>query len=131
MRQKAESRGRQHGLPVRQGMYDLRTASHGIVQKGLQALQNLCHRGTAGCDPCTGDGAGILIQMPDALFRETVAGFDLPAGGAYGVGMVFLPQDAADRTLCVAHFEKIVADEGQRFLGWRDVPSTFGMPPCP
>ncbi len=138
MREKSAARGRRDGLPAKQGMYDPQyehdacgvalvahikgVRSHGIVQKGLQALQNLSHRGAAGCDPCTGDGAGILIQLPDALFQATMSGFDLPAQGAYGVGMIFLPQDAADRARCVAHFEKIVADEGQRFLSWRDVP---------
>ena len=95
--------------------------SHAIVSRGLEALINLGHRGACGCDPETGDGAGILLQVPDAFLRRAF-GLDLPAPGAYGVGMVFLPTDRDDRTRC----EEIVAgacdDEGLRVLGWRDVP---------
>jgi glutamate synthase (NADPH) large chain len=98
--------------------------SHDIVQKALTVLDNLTHRGACGCDPRTGDGAGILIQIPHAFFKKEVAqlGFDLPAPGEYGVGQVFLPIDANKRRECEQAFEKIVQEEGQRILGWRDVP---------
>ena len=95
--------------------------SHEIVSNGLLALENLEHRGAAGADASTGDGAGILIQMPDLFFREDVD-FDLPPAGEYGVAMCFLPRDEARREL----FEKLIVTtvetENQKFLGWRDVP---------
>jgi glutamate synthase domain-containing protein 2/glutamate synthase domain-containing protein 1/glutamate synthase domain-containing protein 3 len=98
--------------------------SHDIVQKGLQVLDNLTHRGACGCDPLTGDGAGVLIQIPHEFFvRETKkSGIELPAPGAYGVGMVFMPLDAAKRRACEEIFERVIAEEGQKVLGWRDVP---------
>ncbi|HKV55523.1 MAG TPA: glutamate synthase large subunit, partial [Candidatus Binataceae bacterium] len=98
--------------------------SHDIVVKGLQVLDNLTHRGACGCDPLTGDGAGMLLQIPHAfLARETSRlGFELPAPGEYGVGMVFMPLDGHKREACEAIFERVVREEGQQVLGWRDVP---------
>src|SRR5262245_4352017 len=98
--------------------------SHDIIQKGLQVLQNLTHRGACGCDPLTGDGAGILVQVPDGFLRRECASqrITLPAPGRYGVGMVFLPTEKADQDACVAIVEKVVAEEGQTLLGWRRVP---------
>jgi glutamate synthase domain-containing protein 2/glutamate synthase domain-containing protein 1/glutamate synthase domain-containing protein 3 len=98
--------------------------SHDIVLKGLTVLDNLTHRGACGCDPTTGDGAGVLIQIPHAFFAREAdqLGFKLPAPGEYGVGMVFLPLDPAKRAKCEAVFEQIVRDEGQLLLGWRTVP---------
>ena len=98
--------------------------SHDIVEKGLQVLINLGHRGACGSDPKTGDGAGILLQMPHQFFqlRCQELGIPLPQPGDYAVGMVFLPQDAEERRVCEAILERVVVDEGQRFLGWRDVP---------
>ena len=98
--------------------------SHEVIENGLKILVNLAHRGACGCDPATGDGAGALIQIPHAFLSEECAGlgFTLPAPGEYGVGMVFLPPDAEGRKACEAIVEKAVADEGQRLLGWRDVP---------
>ena len=98
--------------------------THTIITESLQVLDNLGHRGASGSDPDTGDGAGILVQMPDAFFQKvaSAAGVNLPAEGKYGVGMAFLPQDTAAVATCVAHIEKVVANEGLTFLGWRDVP---------
>ena len=98
--------------------------SHDIIQKGIQVLINLGHRGAAGSDPKTGDGAGILIQMPHEFFSRECArlGFTLPPPGDYGVGMVFLPQDPAQREVCYRVFDEVVREEGQVLLGWRDVP---------
>ena len=98
--------------------------THGIITESLEVLNNLGHRGASGSDPDTGDGAGILVQMPDAFFRKVTAeiGLTLPPEGEYGVGMVFLPQAAAPLAACVAHIEKVVEDEGLTLLGWRDVP---------
>src|SRR5690349_18273618 len=95
--------------------------SHETVRRAVVALENLEHRGAAGADPNTGDGAGILLQMPDELMRGVV-GADLPAAGAYGVCVCFLPQDAARRAELEALLEKAVTDEGQRVVGWRDIP---------
>ncbi|MBK9131875.1 MAG: glutamate synthase large subunit [Gammaproteobacteria bacterium] len=105
--------------------------SHTIVRQGLQILENLTHRGAVGADPLAGDGAGILIQIPDAFLRAECAarGVTLPPAGEYGVGMIFLPQDAKTRAACEALIERTVIAEGQRVLGWRDVPtdnSVFG-----
>jgi glutamate synthase domain-containing protein 2/glutamate synthase domain-containing protein 1/glutamate synthase domain-containing protein 3 len=99
-------------------------ASHAIIQQGLTVLQNLTHRGACGCDPLTGDGAGLIIQVPDAFLRKVARAneIELPAAGAYGVGMVFLPPDVQERNYCERELEKIVREEGQRFLGWRTVP---------
>jgi glutamate synthase domain-containing protein 2/glutamate synthase domain-containing protein 1/glutamate synthase domain-containing protein 3 len=128
------------GIPVKQGLYDPSheheacgvgfvvniqgVRSHDIVRKGLQILDNLTHRGACGCDPLTGDGAGILVQIPhEFLGREAEKlGFALPAPGDYGVGMVFLPRDAKRRQACEAVFDRTVREEGQRVLGWRTVP---------
>jgi len=98
--------------------------SHEIVHNGLQILVNLTHRGACGCDPESGDGAGILIQMPDTFFRRAFRdlGIRLPGPGEYGTGLVFLPRDEQQRESCMRWFEEAVEDEGQRFLGWREPP---------
>ena len=98
--------------------------SHDIVRQGLRILENLTHRGATGYDPLLGDGAGILIQMPDAFLRDEAAkaGIRLPAEGRYACGNIFLPQAAAGRAACEAILARIVGEEGQTFLGWRDVP---------
>ena len=128
------------GLPGKQGLYDPRNEhdacgvgfiahmkgqkSHKIVQDGLFILENLTHRGAVGADPLMGDGAGILVQIPDRFFREEMAkkGVTLPKAGEYAVGHFFLPQDEEQ----IAHFKKVIVDviaeEGQQFLGFRDVP---------
>jgi glutamate synthase (NADPH/NADH) large chain len=129
------------GLPPKQGLYDpfyekdacgvgfvadiQGRKSHRIVQQGLTALDNLRHRGACGCEENTGDGAGILIQLPHAFLLEAAkkAGFKLPSAGEYGVGMAFLPKDPADYNECQKRLETIVAEEGQTFLGWRAVPT--------
>ena len=127
--------------PEKQGLYDPRfehdacgvglvadikgRKSHDIITKGLEALINLGHRGAAGADPETGDGAGILMQMPHEFFAREAAslGFDLPDLGEYGVGTIFLPQDSEARKRCIRIVERTVRDEGCRLLGWRDVPT--------
>jgi len=98
--------------------------SHDIVEKGLEILLRLTHRGAAGADPREGDGAGILLQIPDDFFQAVAPelGISLPDDGEYGVGMVFLPKDEAHRKTCEKITEQAIADEGQLFLGWRDVP---------
>ncbi len=98
--------------------------SHQIVQKGLELLTNLTHRGATGYDPKLGDGAGLLMQMPDAFMRKeaTKLNISLPAAGQYAVGNVFLPQIAKSREICEALITTIIAEENQTFLGWRDVP---------
>jgi glutamate synthase (NADPH/NADH) large chain len=98
--------------------------SHAIIEQGLQILKNLTHRGATGADPLAGDGAGILIQIPDQFFRQELAcqGVTLPPLGEYGVGMVFLPQEPASRLACEYEIERAIKDEGQVLLGWRDVP---------
>jgi glutamate synthase (NADPH/NADH) large chain len=128
------------GLPPKQGLYDPRFEkdgcgigfvvnikghkSHSIIQKGLQVLDNLFHRGAQGCDPCTGDGAGILFQVPHEFLRRAVADVHvkLPNAGEYGVGMIFLPPASASRKQCEMLMEQVIAEEGARLLGWRDVP---------
>ncbi len=95
--------------------------SYDIVHKGLTALRNLDHRGAVGAEENTGDGAGILMQVPDRFLRG-VADFDLPAAGEYAVGMAFLPQDAAEAQASRVAIEKIAAEEGLLVLGWREVP---------
>jgi glutamate synthase domain-containing protein 2/glutamate synthase domain-containing protein 1/glutamate synthase domain-containing protein 3 len=128
------------GLPVEQGLYDPRNEhdacgigfvvniegeqSHEIIVKGLQILINLAHRGACGCDPETGDGAGILIQIPHKFFTRQCAelGFTLPPVGEYGVGMVFLPVEPSHRLLAEGILERIAREEGLTVLGWRDTP---------
>ena len=95
--------------------------SHHIVRNALDLLINLEHRGACGSDPDTGDGAGILIQMPDRFFREILP-FALPPAGSYGAGLVFLPQDDQPRAEVRSLVERIVREEGQTVLGWREVP---------
>ncbi|MGA0602138.1 glutamate synthase large subunit [Caulobacter sp. KR2-114] len=127
-------------LPPPQGLYDPRhehdacgvgfvanikgKKSHEVVACGLEILVNLDHRGAVGADPLVGDGAGILIQIPDPLIREwaRVEGAQLPAPGDYAVAMCFLPRDEDTRALAVSQFEHFVRVEGQVLVGWRDVP---------
>src|SRR5882724_5375849 len=127
--------------PAKQGLYDPRNEhdacglgfiahikgekSHAIVTQALQILKNLTHRGATGADPLQGDGAGILIQLPDALLRRACGrqAMTLPAVGQYGVGMVFLPKEPASRMACEQEIERAVVSEGQILLGWRDVPT--------
>jgi glutamate synthase (NADPH/NADH) large chain len=135
--------------PEPQGLYDPRNEhdacgvgfvahikgvkSHGIIEQGLLILRNLDHRGAVGADPLMGDGAGILIQIPDELYREEMAkqGVKLPPKGEYGVGMVFLPKENASRIACEQEIERSVRAEGQVVLGWRDVPVDKSMPMSP
>lgn len=107
--------------------------SHAIVQQGLKILENLDHRGAVGADKLMGDGAGILIQLPDALYREEMAkqGVTLPPPGEYGVGMMFLPKEHASRLACEQEMERAIKAEGQVLLGWRDVPVDREMPMSP
>ncbi len=127
-------------LPAQQGLYDPRNehdacgvgfvahikgkASHDRVSQGLQILENLTHRGAVGADPLAGDGAGILIQIPDQFLRDEMGwgGIQLPPAGDYGVGMLFLPRDAAARAACEKTLVAKIAAEGQTIIGWRDVP---------
>ncbi|PKO83822.1 MAG: glutamate synthase large subunit [Betaproteobacteria bacterium HGW-Betaproteobacteria-11] len=127
-------------LPQRQGLYDpvqehdacgvgfvahiKNCKSHAIIEQGLQILKNLEHRGATGYDPLLGDGAGILLQLPDVFLREEALKCDiaLPAEGAYACGNVFLPQSKNGRAACEAVMARVVCEEGQDFLGWRDVP---------
>jgi glutamate synthase (NADPH) large chain len=126
--------------PPRQGLYDPShehdacgmgfvvdlngNKSHEIIRKGIEILVNLTHRGACGCDPETGDGAGILIQIPHEFFvRECrEAGFSLPDPGVYGVGMMFLPVEPQQRLMCEGIVERIAREEGLTVLGWRDTP---------
>jgi glutamate synthase domain-containing protein 2/glutamate synthase domain-containing protein 1/glutamate synthase domain-containing protein 3 len=128
------------GLPPRQGLYDPSREhdacgvgfvanirgekSHDVIEKGLAVLANLEHRGACGCDPETGDGAGLLVQIPDAFLRRECAklGISLPASGGYAVGMVYLAQDEAAAARQQELFERAIADGGQRLLGWRELP---------
>ena len=107
--------------------------SHDIVKNALKILENLDHRGAVGADKLMGDGAGILIQLPDALYREEMAkqNVALPAAGEYGVGMVFLPKEHASRLACEQEMERAIKAEGQVLLGWRDVPVNRDMPMSP
>jgi glutamate synthase (ferredoxin) len=132
---------RHAGQPLAQGLYDPRhehdacgvgfivdmkgRKSHGLVRQALQILINLLHRGACGCEPNTGDGAGILIQTPDRFLRRECAaiGIDLPPAGQYATGLVFLPRDQMQREKVQGLFATIVAEEGQRLLGWRNVPT--------
>jgi glutamate synthase (NADPH) large chain len=107
--------------------------SHEIIQGALKILENLDHRGAVGADKLMGDGAGILIQLPDALYREEMAaqGVTLPPLGEYGVGMMFLPKESASRLACEQEMERAIKAEGQVLLGWRDVPVNRDMPMSP
>jgi glutamate synthase (NADPH/NADH) large chain/glutamate synthase (ferredoxin) len=107
--------------------------SHSIVSSALKILENLDHRGAVGADKLMGDGAGILIQLPDALYREEMMkqGVSLPPSGEYGVGMIFLPKEHASRMACEQELERAIANEGQVLLGWRDVPVDREMPMSP
>lgn len=107
--------------------------SHSIIEQGLLILKNLDHRGAVGADKLMGDGAGILIQIPDQYFRDEMAkqGVELPPPGEYGVGMVFLPKENASRIACEQEIERAVRIEGQVVLGWRNVPIDEAMPMSP
>ena len=109
------------------------TKSHDIVKNALKILENLDHRGAVGADKLMGDGAGILIQLPDALYREEMLaqGVTLPPPGEYGVGMIFLPKEHASRMACEQEMERAIKAEGQVLLGWRDVPVNRDMPMSP
>ena len=130
------------GQPTSQGLYDpanehdacgvgmvahIKGArSHSIVEQSLEILEKLDHRGAVGADPLLGDGAGLLMQIPDALIRRWAAenDLDLPEAGEYAVAMCFMPQDDAAREFVAERFENLAAKEGQRFIGWRDVPTS-------
>ncbi len=107
--------------------------SHAIVSQALKILENLDHRGAVGADKLMGDGAGILIQIPDALYREEMAlqGVALPPFGEYGVGIIFLPKEQASKQACEQELERAIQAEGQVLLGWRDVPINANMPMSP
>src|SRR5882724_11264198 len=127
-------------LPKQQGLYDPRnehdacgmgfvvnldgSKSHEIIRKGIEILVNLTHRGACGCDPETGDGAGILIQIPHEFFARECGrlGIALPEPGHYGVGMMFLPVEPQQRLRCEGIVERIAREEGLTVLGWRDTP---------
>src|SRR5690606_25551693 len=107
--------------------------AHHIVQQGLKILENIDHRGAVGADPLMGDGAGLLIQIPDEFYRAEMArqGVELPPQGEYGVGMIFLPKESASRQACEQELERAIKAEGQVLLGWRDVPVDRDMPMSP
>src|SRR3954464_3242469 len=107
--------------------------SHSIIEQGLLILKNLDHRGAVGADRLMGDGAGILIQIPDEYYRAEMAarGVELPPPGEYGGGMIFLPKEHASRLACQQELERAVKAEGQVVLGWRDVPVDREMPMSP
>ncbi|WP_245503625.1 glutamate synthase-related protein [Aquabacterium lacunae] len=107
--------------------------AHSIVQQGLKILENIDHRGAVGADPLMGDGAGLLIQIPDEFYRAEMAkqGVELPPPGEYGVGMIFLPKESASRQACEQELERAIKAEGQVLLGWRDVPVDADMPMSP
>lgn len=131
---------KEHGHPQKQGLYDPALEkdscgvgfvahmkgqkSHQVVDNALTVLENLAHRGACGCDPKTGDGAGILIQTPhDFLVQETKKlKISLPAESEYGTGLVFLPQEKDEQVACISFLENTIKEEGQTLLGWRDVP---------
>jgi glutamate synthase (ferredoxin) len=132
---------RYRGLPPKQGLYDPRfehdacgvgfvadikgRKSHDIIRDGLTILKNVTHRGARGAEANTGDGAGMMIQVPHKFLQKIadLKGFNLPAPGQYGVGMVFLPRNEIHRRAIRLHFEKIIEAEGQRVIGWRTVPT--------
>ncbi|MCM3749171.1 glutamate synthase large subunit [Paenibacillus pasadenensis] len=129
------------GLPPKQGLYDPQyekdacgmgfvahikgVKSHSIIQQALTVLENMEHRGGQGSEPNTGDGAGIMLQLPHGFFKRELSrqGIQLPAEGSYAVGMLFLPQDAAVRESLESKLETIIAEEGQELIGWRTVPT--------
>jgi glutamate synthase (ferredoxin) len=129
------------GFPPKQGLYDPQyehdscgigfvvntkgKKSNDIVRHALTVLKNLYHRGACGCEANTGDGAGILMQIPHAFFRKVCSeiGIYLPSSGEYGIGIVFLPPDPYDRRECEKRLEDIIIEEGQYLLGWRTVPT--------
>jgi len=137
------------GFPAAQGLYHPKNEhdacgvgfvahikgkkSHAIIQQGLKILENLDHRGAVGADKLMGDGAGILIQIPDTLYRDELSqqGIILPPPGEYGVAMVFLPKETASRLACEQELERSVRAEGQVVLGWRNVPVDVDMPMSP
>ncbi|WMD19028.1 glutamate synthase-related protein [Achromobacter seleniivolatilans] len=137
------------GMPAAQGLYHPKNEhdacgvgfvahikgkkSHAIIQQGLKILENLDHRGAVGADKLMGDGAGILIQIPDTLYRDELGqqGIILPPPGEYGVAMVFLPKETASRLACEQELERSVRAEGQVVLGWRNVPVDVDMPMSP
>ena len=128
----------QHLQPEKHGLYDPQyehdacgvgfvahiggSASHRILEQGLQLLVNLTHRGATGANPTTGDGAGMLLQLPDAFWRE-VLDFELPAAGDYACGMMFMPKNEEPREAARKHIEAILRREKLRLLGWRKVPT--------
>ncbi len=140
-KKKTDSQVNLAGLPPKQGLYDPQFEheacgvgfvvnikghkSHAIIQQALQVLLNLDHRGACGCEANTGDGAGILIQPPHDFFKLVAkeAKVKLPTPGDYGVGMIFLPQDAKQRAECEKIVGQVVEEEGQKLLGWRTVPT--------
>jgi glutamate synthase (NADPH) large chain len=106
------------------------TKTHDIIASGLEILVNLDHRGAVGADPLLGDGAGILIQIPDALLRDWAekSSIILPKAGDYAVAMCFMPQEDVAQGFVAQHFERFIRNEGQRLVGWRDVPTdTTGL----
>ncbi|MBN1268520.1 MAG: glutamate synthase large subunit [Kiritimatiellae bacterium] len=129
------------GPPAAQGLYDPRyekdacgvgfvcniggEKSHAIIERGIEVLKNLLHRGASGADADTGDGAGILVQIPDRFFRKACSGLGmaLPEPGRYGLGMIFLPRDPGAQATARTAVEQAAAAEGLRFLGWREVPA--------
>ncbi|MBC8041630.1 MAG: glutamate synthase subunit alpha, partial [Opitutaceae bacterium] len=129
------------GRPAKQGLYDpwfehdacgvgfvadlKGRATHEILRQGIQVLENLDHRGAAGSEPNTGDGAGILLQVPHAFCVDAAkkARITLPAAGTYGNGLIFLPRNATHRRKMEEKFAAIIQSEGQTFLGWRTVPT--------
>ncbi|MFT4010309.1 MAG: glutamate synthase subunit alpha, partial [Nocardioidaceae bacterium] len=133
---------RMQAFPPPQGLYDPRnehdacgvafvatltgTASHDIVAKAITALRNLEHRGAVGAEPDSGDGAGILLQVPDRFFREVVD-FPIPSAGAYAVGTAFLPGDTEQVAGSRARIEELAAEEDLTILGWREVPTNPGI----
>ena len=140
-----EGRMRRARAPGKQGLYDPQfehdacgvgfvvnikgKQSHEIVRQGITVLMNLNHRGACGCEANTGDGAGILLQLPHRFFAQETAGssIQLPAQGGYGTGIFYFPQESRRRKNCERLFEKIVAEEGQHFLGWRTVPTNNSL----
>jgi glutamate synthase (NADPH/NADH) large chain len=123
-------------FPINQGLYDRRNEhdacgigfvaniqgkkSHRIIEQGLEVLERMEHRGAAGADNKTGDGAGILMQIPHEFFKSQVNG--LPEAGKYGTGLVFLPKDGKERQICIRELEKVLDEEGLKVIGWREVP---------